>query len=352
MTTASTIVRGVATANWFRGLTGALFVMLCGCAHEALVVKTSATSELPGIPFYLKKGICNKESAWLEPQYTVMLAVSVDGGPPITHSIVLSRHGYEGATTKSLLQTIQGLKTEYELSQIIPDACPAAIGQLWDAVAADPSFKVVPDLDSGGKLLDAEHSGNALLVANTASSGTAVDYETRYYLNAESPWIGSTQVDAKLAADGTLTEGVVKRDDETFNTILTTIGALVGDFTGAATATAAAASAPATGAAVRSAIAGREPACPASPGWPAPRRVVKYVYSLKTVIYRHDHKVQSADLGAACTLGDQRVLAGNFTVSVDDGSDKAAKKSAKAIEFSGQVKLPESADAKKDEAKK
>lgn len=256
---------------------------------------------------------------------------------------------------QSLLKTIEGLKGQYKLSQIIPDACPAVIGRQWDAVAADPSFKVVPDLDSSGRLLEAEHLGNALLVANTATAGAAVDYETRYYLNSESPWIGSSQVDAKLAADGTLSEGNVQRNDQTASTILSTISSLVGDFTGAATATAAAtpAAAPAGAATPEGAVAPRVgvPACPSSPDWPAPRKVVKFVYSLKTTVYRHDHTIQTPELGAHCVPGEQPVLAGNFTVSVED-AEQAAKKSSKAIEFSGQVKLPESSDHKKDAAKK
>jgi hypothetical protein len=330
---------------------------LAGCTHQTAIVteqdltKTGAPiTELKGIPFYSKKGVCNKESVWLEPQYTLTLTVVADGNSPLTRTMVLSRYGYEGSDTRELLQLLAGLKGLYKLSEIVPNSCPAAIGAMWDPISRNLQYSVVLGLDSDDKLLrEAEAKHNVLLVSNKAEIGAATDYSHRDYLNTLSPWNGSSQVDAKLAADGTLTEGSVQRDDETLNTILTSITSLVGDFTGASAAAAAAPPA-AAGAQPRGAavpIRGPRPSCLAYNNWPGVSKDVKYTYSLKTMIYSHDHKMQT-DLHGNCSLAGDRVWGGNFTVSVEDGSG-SAKNSDKAIQFSGQVKLP---DAKKKDDKK
>jgi hypothetical protein len=334
---------------------------LAGCTHQTVVVKEQDLSkagvpatELQGIPFYSKKGVCNKESVWLEPQYTLQITIVADGEAPMTRTMVLSRAGYLGADTEVLLQTLTGLKGSYRLSEIVPASCPSAIGVKWEPISANPQYSVTPNLDSNAALLQqAESSQNVVLISNAAEVGAAVDYTHRDYLNTVSPWNGSSQVDAKLAADGTLTEGSVQRDDETLSTVLTSITSLVGDFTGASTATAvAAAPAAVTPNGIEPQAAhpsGGTPraSCPAYRSWPGAIKVVKYTYSLKTVVYRHDHKEQS-DLSGKCSLLGDRVWGGNFVVSVEDGSG-SDKKSGKAIEFSGQIKLPESSGKKTDD---
>jgi hypothetical protein len=321
---------------------------LQGCTHQTLIVKgQTPADELPGIPFYTKQGVCKKESDWLEPQYTLVLGVAIDGGPPTTHTLALSRQGYVDAGTQTLVQMIQGLKGPYPAHEVAPNACPAAIGRQWESVAANPVFKIELALDLNGRLQNAETQGNVILVKNRAKIGTQVDYTKRYYLNARSPWVGSSQVDAKLADDGTLTEGSAQRDDETWNTILTTISSLVGDFTGAAAATAPAAAAPAPtqppGTITESVTL---PVCSSVPGWPEPKRTVRYTYSLKTVIYRHHHESTSTDLQNACSMNEGRVYGGNFTVTEEDASGKD-KKSNKAIEFSGSITLPDDSKGSK-----
>jgi hypothetical protein len=341
-----------------RALSGIpLMLVLASCTHQTVIVteqdltKTGAPiTELKGIPFYSKKGVCNKESVWLEPQYTLTLTVVADRDPPLTRTMVLSRYGYEGSDTQELLQLLTGLKSTYKLSEIVPNSCPAAIGAKWDPISRNPQYSVVPGLDSDENLLRAaEAVHNVLLVSNKAEIGAATDYSHRDYLNTVSPWNGSSQVDAKLSADGTLTEGSVQRDDETLSTILTGVTSLVGDFTGASAAASAAAPAAAgvqpQGAAVP--IRAPRPSCPSHNNWPSVLKEVKYTYSLKTTIYNHDHKAQS-DLSGNCSLAGDRVWGGNFAVSVED-STRSAKDSDKAIQFSGKVKLP---DAKKKDDKK
>jgi hypothetical protein len=151
-------------------------------------------------------------------------------------------------------------------------------------------------------------------------------------------------VSAKLATDGTLTEGSVQRDDEFWNTVLTTIGTLVGDFTGVGAAPAATQSQPAVNAALV-----RAPSCPAQGSWPAATHKADYKYVQKTVIYKHDHTDSSFDLSVDCTPGAERVWDRNFTVSVVDESE-AKEKSDHTVKFSGRVDLPDSGAKKKGTA--
>jgi hypothetical protein len=110
-------------------------LVLAGCTHETVIVKEQDLThsgtmviDLLGIPFYSKKGVCNKESVWLEPQYTLTLTVVTDGHPPMTRTMVLSRFGYEASDTQDLLQGLTGLKGSYKLTEIVPESCPSSIG--------------------------------------------------------------------------------------------------------------------------------------------------------------------------------------------------------------------------------
>ena len=62
-----------------------------------------------------------------------------------------------------------------------------------------------------------------MVVSKTSAPEAVVDYAKAYYLKAPRPWVGSSQVDEKLAADGTLTEGSVQVQSQTLSTILTAV---------------------------------------------------------------------------------------------------------------------------------
>ena len=349
------------------GLMASPLLMLLGCTHPTAVVREASRdsstkppiwaavpTKLPGIPFYVKKGVCNQESVWLEPQYTLTLTTAIDDEPPTTRTLTLSRHGYESQSVQDLLKQLRNITGHYKITSINLDACPARINQRMDAVAADRTLGVVSNLDVGGKLTDAYTDGNVFLVTNLADIGVAVDYTHRDYLNTTSPWIGTAQVDAKLAADGTLNEGSVQRDDETWNVILTTVSSLVGDFTGASAASPVATTPPPqTGAAA--AAPRPHPHSPCEAVGPAlvPMKQVKYKYTMATSFYRHDHKRQ-LELDGVCAVEPGGLTDGNFTVTLQKPGDDGAKKPDKAIGFSGQVTLPKSGDEKdkKDGASK
>ena len=127
-------------------------------------------------------------------------------------------------------------------------------------------------------------------VSSTADIGTAVDYSRVYYLNAQSPLIGTGTVDAKLNPDGTLGEGSASVDDETLGDILTA-AATVGS--GGLTAWSTVAAARITGAAsIQAAAAGvaapaikgvpppKPLACEAKDGWPEVKEQVEYEFAV------------------------------------------------------------------------
>jgi hypothetical protein len=367
------------STRWLLGAALSLFFVLTGCTHPAVVVKVrpsdtpapdgshprtwgGLSGDVPGIPFYVKQGVCQKATTWLEPQYVLTLSVAVDGDPALTHTLQFSRAGYLSDDVKPLLSTVSKITGKYTLKQVYEQACPSKIGSQWDAVAraiaSHATYQITDGLDLNGGLALAETQKNVIRVKNTATFGVAVDYTHQYYLNAKSPWIGSGQVDAKLSDDGTLGEGSGQINDQTWSTILGTVSSLVGDITGvggtAAAAPAAAAPAVSTAEfqiqerrdAERRAAEKRDaqpakPSCPASPGWPTPDEKVTYSYELKTNVYQHDHTDQTFDLSGGCSPETNGVLGGSFIVSLQnsDGPD-SKKRDANTIEFGGSIKLP------------
>jgi hypothetical protein len=324
------------------------------CTHETAIVKVGPPIDIStpkvltpveGIPFYKKRVVCNRDSIWLEPRYTLTFVIAVDDRRPISHALIFSQSGADKLPVKQLIARITGLLDTYAATSITSQACPAAIGEEWKEIASDTSVQPLPGSDQPPVDLDAakiereQLKGNFLLAANTAQLGTAIDYAHQYYLNSKSPWIGSAQVDAKLAADGTLSEGSAQREDDTWSTIFGTVTGLVGDFTGVGAAATPAVTPP------TSVSAKVYPsACPASDGWPAPLKVVKYSYALKTIVYKHEHKKQSLDLSNGCDTANVTVNDGSFTVTQVEMDD--AKTDKDAIAVSGEIKLPKKAGVK------
>jgi hypothetical protein len=357
----------------FRALKGLILVgsalwYVAGCTHTTAVVKEETGKndangnpiylDLPGIPFYAKKGVCNEQSVWLEPQYALIFTVKADDQPPITRTLVVSRVGYREQSTQDLIKTLTGLKSDYKLPEIYPNLCPSSLGGKWDTVAnlvgktADDQPQTGLDTNQG-KLMDAERSGNVLLVANESRVGVVPDYSHHEYLNTLSPWNGSAQVDAKIAGDGTLSEGSVQRDDETLNAVLSNLAALVGDFTGVSTAAGGVAAAQPAASQGR-AVTEEQPKegqnkkpkpapavrfCAATKTWPGVMKRVEYDFQIKTSLYKHDHRLQvPLPLDGVCKISSP-LYDGNFSVTLEEPG--GSSKSDNSINFSGQVKLPE-----------
>jgi hypothetical protein len=351
-----------------------LLIAAIGCGHKTLTITTSSLAppaggggaapgwndgntkmELDGVPFYLKVGACKKLSVWLEPQYTLTLTLAVDKRPPITHTLTLTRSAYTSdPDVKNLLKTLAGISGKHPINRADPFGCPAKLRDQWEDPKVLANIVPLEEIEDRPGIAQAAAAHNIILVSNAATVTTAVDYSHVYYMNAKTPWIGTAQVDAKLADDGTLTEGSGQVDDETWSTILSTISSLAGDFTGASAAAAAApAAAPAAagGADMALDLSQEELAkfkqdCPDSPDWPKPEHSVTYTFKPTTTVYQHDFTKLSFDLSNQCVPEPKGLQDGNYTitkVNPDAGDDS---KKDKTITVSGTVVLPDAKDPK------
>ncbi|MHB1953014.1 MAG: hypothetical protein ACYCOU_04645 [Sulfobacillus sp.] len=279
---------------------------------------------------------------WLEPQYTLSLIVSIDDEPPVTHVITLSRSGYLSDPAQKLIEMLSNLSGTYS-PDISPYSCPDIIGKQWNTVVdelkqKENTYKVSDGLDIGNNLVTAETDGDVIRVSNTAKVNAMVDYTHQYYMNAQTPFIGTSQVDAKLAADGTLSEGSGQVDDETWSTVLSTISSLVGNLKGTETAAASPALTPTSPTNLMALE--RQPGCSDLADWPKPKHKVAYKYSLKTTIYRHEHEEQSFDLSNGCSPSHDGVTGGDFRVTdQDDKNMKSSSTPPNSIGITGNITL-------------
>jgi hypothetical protein len=195
--------------------------------------KDAANKQLPGIPFYGHRGVCTQETVWLEPQTTITLTVTPEGGKSTTQTMTLNNRAFHDPTTNldpdlsapNLVAHLKALQGEHD-SITGPDSpyCPAVAAANWQKVAEQYPVRPIVETPDGIKITT--DALNLIVITNTADVGSAVDYTRVYYLNAKTPVNGTSSVDAKLNADGTLGEGSVSRDDETLSTVLTTLSTI------------------------------------------------------------------------------------------------------------------------------
>ena len=288
----------------------ALSSLVAGCGHPTGNVSAANTAPpltanptaLPGVPFFVKRGMCKRETVWAEPRYTLQVDVLAGDKPAASRSIVISRSylientGTKGTNSnlERLLKDLNALaaaRGEGDLGTL----CPKDVAAEWETVAhdaRDSERKVYcEETKSSGceNLADGESNGDLIRLVNTANVVTEVDYEHVYYMNTRTPWIGNASADTKLNPDGTLSEGNLTANDQTWSTILGTIGSLAGDvssFESAKVTALATSASPASQAATLTSSTvstvspelvktppppPRPPACtPPLPGWPMP----------------------------------------------------------------------------------
>jgi hypothetical protein len=325
----------------------------------------AAKKQLPGIPFYNHYGVCKQETVWLEPQTTLTLTVTADGGKPVTRTMTLNNrafHDLNPVPEKNASSLVTSLNQAVG-KHAQPDKdglCPADVAKNWADVQNAYEAASIPETSRDF----ATDEANQILVriSNTADIGTAVDYSRVYYLNARSPLIGTGTVDAKLNADGTLGEGSASVDDETLGDVLTaaaTVGSAgltawsavdAARITGAATVQASAAGGGGVAPAARTAggAAAKGPACKEADGWPEVNDSVEYAFAVAAAGFKHDHtRVAALETipGGNCdgsSLGP--VTGGSYTVSPIGGDGKPDKN---AIGVNGTISLPKAADSAK-----
>jgi hypothetical protein len=321
----------------------------------------AANKQLPGIPFYGHRGVCTQETVWLEPQTTITLTVTPEAGKSTTQTMTLNNRAFHDTTANlnpdlsapNLVAHLKALQGDHD-PITGPDSpyCPAVAAANWQKVEARYPVTPIPETPAG--IQAAIDAVNLVVITNTADIGSAVDYTRVYYLNAKTPVNGTSSVDAKLNADGTLGEGSVSRDDETLSTVLTTLGTVAsGGLTAWSTVKSATITGNATVAAAAAApqVAGNQahvqPYCGPDGGWPAvpTGKKVTFDLSIETKGFTHDHKqvVPLESLANSC-VADSFVTGGSFTITPVSGGDKADKN---AITVSGTVTLPKAKDDKK-----
>jgi hypothetical protein len=191
-----------------------------------------------------------------------------------------------------------------------------ALKRIFDDPTAYPGPSSINESDPSG-VTEQEKEGNWMRVSNTGAVEAVVDYENVFYLNSARPLAGTTQVDAKLAADGTLTEGSAQLNDQTLATIASTISSLVSSATTAAKFV----------------------------GLDAQAEIK---ITVKTKVYKHTHS-QYSNLGKPATPATCLALAGGVfggSFAVTEAADSAVAKPTggdNTISVSGSIVLPKSA---------
>jgi hypothetical protein len=286
----------------------AALLILCltfvGCFSGVRVSRSNSLGDPPkGIPFYAKTGVCKQQTDWLEPQY------------------ILTYESKSGITSTG---PVDKVLSHQQFSQSAVQNFIAAPGppSAWKTAIFDLPGPDSINESNSADITREEAAGNWVRASNSGAVEAVVDYGNVFYLNSARPLAGTTQVDAKLAADGTLTEGSVQVQDQT----LAAIGSLISSASTAATGFAAAHLAPS------------EPAQP------------EYKLSVKTKVYKHTHS-QYLDLKTPatpfnCSASPSGVLGGSFTVTEVADSSNAKPSGAdkdNTISVSGSIVLPKAA---------
>jgi len=193
-----------------------LSLALGGCMSSVRVSQSTSLASPPkGIPFYAKTGACKQETAWLEPQYIVTYESKIGASSFGPVDKVLNRQQF-------MKPAVQGFLV-----------APQASADWQKIIFAEPGPDVVNETNPSDIKKEVDE-GNWTEASNTAEVDAVVDYGNVFYLNSARPLAGTTQVDAKLSADGTLTEGSAQVNDQTIATVASAISSLVTSATTAA----------------------------------------------------------------------------------------------------------------------
>jgi hypothetical protein len=196
-------------------------MLLTGCGKTVLVTRGPQSTAPPlktesvdGIPFYVKHAYCQQKAAWLEPQYSVKVTGTADDKPAeqLSVSATLSRQQFLRDPAVAALVQSDGVALDVKTQE----GCTAF--RHLHSLSRD-LLNVVPPQVNDADLTNAVQDGNLLLAESSAQLVPYVDYQTVYYYNTQRPLTGTSQVDVKLAADGTMTEGSSQVNDQTLSSV-------------------------------------------------------------------------------------------------------------------------------------
>jgi hypothetical protein len=286
----------------------ALAALLCafvsGCG-SMLQVKAFDPAKPAGIPFFIKQGACNHQSVYGNPYWRLTLKVSNDSGTLAMETLDINNSAHGGQDFNALA---------HELEKPAPDQ--DSVMNAWDALKRKDRFDPW------------KQNEDRILLENSSSLTSVVDYSTKYAINQKKPFSGSSNADFKLGADGTLNEASAQVQDNTFSTILSAlpISTLITSAAGIAT---------------KAGAAANEKPKEVKFSLTQEQRYIKTLYSQSTI-----------NKQAICTVG--KPLTGaeeNIGVAISDvgagttQGDTNADKNSDSITVNGTIKLPKSLQA-------
>lgn len=332
----------------------ALLVVICffstGCLSTArikrdpsvLSAKDIEKTDVKGIPFYVKTARCKQETTWLQPFYTLTFkkttkTVFIDEDaankeaestktpkPKLPEPIVSTSNQVLSLSEYSAWEVLQLRAYLGKSGSVTPDE-GKQIEDSWNAIAVWTPY--VPLAQEEDALIG---SADAVEVANLSTPEVSVDYSRVYYYNGPRPWIGSSQLDVKLAADGTLSEGSNQIESETLSNFVPISAVL-----SAAALTA--------GSAATTALPGQPPPPPAPY---ATQEKVQYQLTIKEDAYRRTHS-KYVGFSTPCAL-DPTGVTTQYSLTISLSPEKEEKKdNGNTVKVNGSVVLPKKADEKK-----
>jgi hypothetical protein len=286
-------------------------------------------TNVDGIPFYIKVARCKQETSWIQPFYTLTLKKTVKfkfldedaakkAAAKLPESIVTS-------ATKTLNLTkfrndeVQNLRALLSKPGIASKPESDLIEAKWKTISGWSDY--VPLSEKEDVLVKSE---DVVEVSNTSAPDTLVDYSRVYYYNTPRPWVGSSQVDAKLAADGTLSEGSSQVQSQTLSTIISALPI----------------------SALLSKAAGIGAAAGPGPGVQI-EQTVQYELTIQEDAYKHTH-ARYVKFGLPCALEKDGVKS-DYALTIDTSGQGSSKKDDdNTVKVNGAIVLPK---AKSDTAK-
>jgi len=280
-----------------------LCASIAGCG-SMLKVKPFDPAKPAGVPFFVKQGACNHTSAYGNPYWSLTLKVSNDSGTVAMETLDINNSAHGGQDFNGLL---------HELEKATPDQ--DSVMNAWDALKRRDRFDPW------------KQNEDRILIENSSSPTSVVDYSTKYAINQSKPFSGSSNVDFKLSPDGTLTEASAQVQDNTFATIVSAlpISSLITSAAGIAT---------------KAGAAANEKPKEVKFSLTQEQRYIKTVYSQMTVANQ-----------AVCTVGkplsesDQNIGTSIVDVGTSSTQAEGQDKNSDSITVTGTIKLPKSSQA-------
>ncbi len=182
-------------------------LVLSSCAPSIRVYKE--TKKQKGIPFYVHKEITEQSTQYLYKWYEVKF-VKIEKLDKAKETVLIERK--VSKTDEGQLDTIRDIVLSLSDSTQIQ--------------AQKASLAIVKSLAGLTKVLDQPSDLKKELdtVSNNWATKTVVDYSTKYYLNSNMPWLGSSTLSQKLSENGTLSEATSTTDSQVDELITAAVG--------------------------------------------------------------------------------------------------------------------------------